>query len=309
MAKAEAIGNRRGGTPAAATSNVFAFAWRESHRHQPWLGLLALSIFPLTMAPLELQRRMVDQAIGGQELELLLWLGAAYLAVVLLQGVLKYALHVWRSMVSERTILNLRRALHEHGRGETGETVSMVASEVERVGGFIGEAFSEPVLQGGVLIAVFGYMLVVEPTIALISLCFFVPQAVLVPPIQRVINRRARRKVKLVRELGDQIVESQSGAPDVYDDTTSKVYRVRMSYFRLKFLVKFLSNLINHLGPLSVLVVGGYLAINGETTLGTIVAFISGFERMAEPSRQMVAYYHLASETQVQYRLLAQQIS
>jgi ABC-type bacteriocin/lantibiotic exporter with double-glycine peptidase domain len=309
MAKAEAIGNRRGGTPATALSNVFAFAWRESRRHQPWLCLLALSIFPLTMAPLELQRRMVDQAIGGQEFELLLWLGAAYFAVVLLQGVLKYALHVWRSMVSERTILNLRRALHERGRGEGGETVSMVASEVERVGGFIGEAFSEPVLQCGVLIAVFGYMLVVEPTIALISLCFFVPQAVIVPPIQRVINRRARRKVKLVRELGAQIVEGQSGDAEAYDDTTSKVYRVRMSYFRLKFLVKFLSNLINHLGPLSVLVIGGYLAINGETTLGTIVAFISGFERMAEPSRQLVAYYHLASETQVQYRLLAQQIS
>jgi hypothetical protein len=29
---------------------------------------------------------------------------------------------------------------------------------------------------------------------------------------------------------------------------------------------------------------------------------------MAEPSRQLVAYYHLASETQVQYRLLARQI-
>jgi ABC-type bacteriocin/lantibiotic exporter with double-glycine peptidase domain len=309
MAKAEAIGNRRGGTPAVATSNVFALAWRESRRHQPWLCLLALSIFPLTMAPLELQRRVVDQAIGGQELELLLWLGAAYLGVVLLQGVLKYALHVWRSMVSERAILNLRRALHERGRGEGGETVSMVASEVERVGGFIGEAFSEPVLQGGILIAVFGYMLVVEPMIALISLCFFLPQAVIVPPIQRVINRHARRKVKLVRDLGDQIVEGQSGDAEAFNDTTSKVYRVRMSYFRLKFLVKFLSNLINHLGPLSVLVIGGYLAINGETTVGTIVAFISGFERMAEPSRQLIAYYHLASETQVQYHLLAQQIS
>jgi hypothetical protein len=29
---------------------------------------------------------------------------------------------------------------------------------------------------------------------------------------------------------------------------------------------------------------------------------------MAEPSRQLIAYYHLASETQVQHRLLAQQL-
>ena len=227
---------------------------------------------------------------------------------MLLQGALKYALNVWRGMVSERTILRLRQALHERGRGEQGETVSMVASEVERVGGFVGKSFSEPVLQGGILIGVFGYMLVVEPIIALISLCFFLPQLVFVPLIQRVINRRARRKVKLVRELGDQIVDGEAGDAGAYDHTTRRVYRVRMSYFRLKFLVKFLSNLINHMGPLSVLVVGGWLAINGETTVGTIVAFISGFERMAEPSRQLIAYYHLASETQVQHRLLAQQL-
>jgi ABC-type bacteriocin/lantibiotic exporter with double-glycine peptidase domain len=285
MARAEALEAREPDTAAAASSNVFAFAWRESRRHQPWLCLLALSIFPLTMAPLELQRRMVDQAIGRQELQLLFWLGAAYLGVVLLQGALKYALQVWRSMVSECTVLRLRQSLHERGRGEQGETVSMVASEVERVGGFIGESFSEPVLQGGILVGVFGYMLVVEPVIALISLCFFLPQAIVVPLIQRVINRRARRKVNLVRELGDQIVEGDAGDPGAYDHTTRRVYRMRMSYYRLKFLVKFLSNLINHLGPLSVLVVGAWLAINGETTVGTIVAFISGSS--AWPSRRV----------------------
>ena len=47
-----------------------------------------------------------------------------------------------------------------------------MASEAERVGGFVGEAFSQPLLQGGRLVAVLGYMLVVEPTIALVSLVF-----------------------------------------------------------------------------------------------------------------------------------------
>lgn len=153
----EASAEARGG-------NVFAFAWRQSRRHQPWLCLLAVLIFPLTMVPLELQRRIIDRAIGDQNLDLLLWLGAIYLGVVLLQGGLKYLLRVYAGMVSERTTLDLRRAVHaqDAGGGE-GETVSIVASEAERVGGFVGEAFSEPILQGGILIAVLGYMLVVEP--------------------------------------------------------------------------------------------------------------------------------------------------
>jgi ABC-type bacteriocin/lantibiotic exporter with double-glycine peptidase domain len=76
--------------------NVFAFAWRQSRRHQPWLCLLAALIFPLTMVPLELQRRIVDRAIGNQNLDLLLWLGAIYLAVALLQAGLKYLLRLYR---------------------------------------------------------------------------------------------------------------------------------------------------------------------------------------------------------------------
>jgi ABC-type bacteriocin/lantibiotic exporter with double-glycine peptidase domain len=281
---------------------IFAFAWRQSRRHQPWLCLLAAVIFPLTMVPLELQRRIIDRAIGNQNLELLFWLGAIYLGTVVLQGGLKYLLRVFGAFVSEHATLHLRRTAHG-GHDQQGETVSIVASEVERVGGFVGESFSEPILQGGILVAVFGYMLVVEPTIALVSLCFFVPQIVLAPMIQRFINRRALRKVELVRELGEQIVDSVELAD--YHRTARRVYGVRMSYYRWKFFSKLLTNFMNHLAPVSVLMVGGYLVINGGTTVGTIVAFISGFERMADPSRQLIAYYRLASESQVQYRLVA----
>jgi ABC-type bacteriocin/lantibiotic exporter with double-glycine peptidase domain len=292
----------------ARASNVFALAWRQSRRHQPWLCLLAVLIIPLTMVPLELQRRIIDRAIGGQNLDLLLWLGAIYLAVALLQGGLKYLLRLYRGMVGERTVLNLRQAVQSRGaRGVEGETVSIVASEVERVGGFVGEAFSEPVLQGGVLVVVLGYMLVVEPTIALVGLAFFLPQILLAPIIQGFINRLARRKVELVRELGDQIVD---GAPDSrYAGTSQQVYAVRVSYYRFKFAIKLMNNVMNHLAPLTVLMAGGYLAINGETTVGTIVAFISGFERMAEPSRELLAYYHLASESQAQYGLIERHVA
>ena len=288
--------------------SVFGFSWRESGQHQPWLCLLAVLVFPLTMVPLELQRRIIDRAIGDQNLDLLFWLGALYLGTVVLQGGLKYLLRIYRAFVGERATLKLRGAVHkEEAHDEQGQTVSIVASEVERVGGFVGESFSEPVLQGGILVAVFGYMLVVEPTMALVSLCFFLPQILLVPLIQRFVNRRALRKVELVRELGEQIVD-RAGRDD-YERTAHRVYGVRMSYYRWKFLSKLLTNLMNHLAPLSVLMVGGYLVINGETTVGTIVAFISGFERMADPSRQLIAYYRLASESQVQYRLIAERLA
>jgi len=304
-----------------APPSIFGYVWRTSGRQQIGLCLLAAVTFPLTMAPLELQRRIVNDAIGGEDLRWLLLLGGVYGAVVLLQGGLKYALRVWRGWVSEQVIRRMRqrialqaveRARDREGEPiDEGEMIPMAAREVERVGGFVGDSLSEPVLQGGILVAIIGYMLVVEPVIALVSLAFFMPQLIVVPLIQRVLNRRARDKVRTVRELGERIADNELCVAhcDEHDDQIERIYANRMSYYRLKFLLKLLVNLFNHLAPLSVLMVGGYLVIEGRTTVGTIVAFISGFERLAEPARQLLAHYRLAAEAQVQYRLLSDRLT
>jgi ABC-type bacteriocin/lantibiotic exporter with double-glycine peptidase domain len=297
----------------ALPDGLFRYVWQESRAQQVWLCLLA-AVFPLTMVPLELQRRIIDQAIGNEDLRLLALLGAVYLAVVLVQGGLKYLLRFYRGVVSERAIRSLRCMIQETrpasgaaARDDTGrgEIVSIISSEVERVGGFVGEAFSEPVLQIGIFVSILGYMLFVEPLVALISLSFFVPQLIFVPLLQKVVNRRARQKVELVRELGELVVAPHDDAGARYRDRIDRIYGVRLQYYALKFLIKFLNNLMNHLAPLSVLMVGGYLVTTGATTVGTVVAFISGFQRLADPSRELLAYYRLAAETRVQYRLIA----
>jgi len=297
------------------------YIWRVTGRQQVCLTLLAGLVFPLTMAPLELQRRIVNDAIGGGDMRWLLMLGGAYLGVVLLQGGLKYALRVWRGRVSEQVIRRMRQRLAltavenaRGGRGEAideGEMIPMASREVERVGGFVGASFSEPTLQTGILLSIVGYMLVVEPVVALFSLGFFVPQLILVPVMQRVLNRRARDKVRIVRELGERIAERELGVEhcEEHEDQIERIYRNRMSYYRLKFLLKLLTNLFNHLAPISVLVVGGYFVIEGRTTVGTVVAFMTGFERMADPARQLLAHYRLAAEARVQYRLLAERLA
>ena len=301
----------------ALPDGLLRYVWQEGAWQQIRLCLLAGLVFPLTMVPLELQRRIVDRAIGNENLRLLVLLGAVYFAAVLLQGALKYLLRFYRGVVSERAIRLLRQRLQaavasrgDRADGEgRGETVSIVTAEVERVGRFLGEALSEPVLQIGIFVSILGYMLVVEPLVALVSLLFFVPQLIFVPLLQRLVNRRARRKVELLREVGELIVGASADQDDRYQDRLGWIYRVRLQYYALKFLIKLLNNLLNQLAPLAVLMVGGWLVIDGETTVGVVVAFITGFMRLAEPSRELLAYYRLAAETGVQYRLITRWLS
>jgi hypothetical protein len=69
--------------------SLYRYIWTISGRDQIGLCLLTLLVFPLSMAPLELQRRIINDAIDGADLRLLLVLCAAYLGVIIVQGGLK----------------------------------------------------------------------------------------------------------------------------------------------------------------------------------------------------------------------------
>ena len=308
------------GDPKPASSLV-RFVWRMSGRHQIAISALALMVALLSMVPLELQRRIINHAIGDRDVDLLMFLGGCYLALILLQGGFKYCLRLYQGWIGESAIRYCRNHLfgvHKERQGDTeenadGQAVSIIGAEIEQVGGFVGEAFAAPVVNGGILVAIFGYMLIVEPIIAGISILFFIPQIFTLPLIQRYINRLTKRRITMLRELGDLVADdADEGSDDRSEEdhqaVLKAIYRNRIRIYILKFAGKALVNLMSALAPLSALVVGGYLAIQDATTIGVIVAFISGFERMANPMTELVAYYRLAAQTRVKHDKIAEWI-
>src|SRR3546814_3910005 len=134
----------------------------------------------------------------------LLWLLACgYLAVLLVQGVTKYAMHMYQSWLSESAIrynrAHLTRLYEQRDGGDGGhhggEAVSIIGAEIDRLGGFVGEGLSQTVVNGGMLLAMGGYMLVVEPPVASISMVIIVPQIILMPLLQSRINRLMERQI------------------------------------------------------------------------------------------------------------------
>lgn len=63
-------------------------------RGQILLIMLTALVFPLSMAPLELQRRIINDAINGADVDLLLLLGGGYLAYMLVHGGLKFLMTI-----------------------------------------------------------------------------------------------------------------------------------------------------------------------------------------------------------------------
>lgn len=285
------------------------YIWKMSGKHQLVLCFLAMLSTLINLIPLELQRRIIDEAIENKSIENLINFVIAYVISLLAYQIIKLIFRIYQGWVAESTIKNTRKDLlkiYSNGLKKSekdGQAVSVISTEVESIGTYVGEHISDASSNIMMLFGVTAYMFIVEPQIAFFALLFFIPQVALVPFMQKLLNRLIKKRVKLVRTFSDtisDITKPIEEAPTVL----KSIYLNRMRFTFVKYTMKALINFLNTLGPLTVLIYGGYLAIQGNTTVGIIVAFLSGFQRMSGPVRGLIGFYRLTAQTDVQYHML-----
>jgi ABC-type bacteriocin/lantibiotic exporter with double-glycine peptidase domain len=293
--------------------DLYRYIWKVSARQQVLLSLLAVALFLIELVPLELQRRIVNGAVEGRGFELVGLLCLVYAAVALLHGGLKLVMNVYRGSVTEAANKRLRMQMNPSSTGEEGVKISMIVSEVESVGGFIGSSFSEPMLNAGMLLSIFGYMLFTQPWMALVAFLIFFPQLLFIPFLQEAINRRTKRRIETMRALSVDIVNEAADRGGVRTHQTfrqriANVYRLNMQIFVRKYGMNFLMNLHHQVGVIGILAVGGWLVLQGKTEVGTIVAFISGLSRMNDPWGDLVDFFRNLTNTDLKFRMIVAEL-
>jgi len=234
-------------------TDLYRFIWRNSSRQQIIACLVALLTLPLTLAPIELQRRMIDDAITNSDLEQLLFLVGIYAIVIILQQGVKFTYNVLRGRMSEhlnrimrgRIISLAKVGEQEEGSVNDGDTVSMLTGEVEPVGGFGGDAYAQIVTEGGVLLTIFAYMIYTEFWLALVAIAAFVPQAIATPLIQDRINAQSAARVEEIRAVGSNVLDVRKGDERKRDRARARIARIfdiRLLIFKLKFGLKAVLN-------------------------------------------------------------------
>lgn len=300
--------------------DLYRYIWSISARDQVLLSIMSVGVFLLELAPLELQRRIVNGAVAHHPYRSIAILCGVYLAVSLVHGGLKLVTNVYRGSVGEKTNRHLRMQLApapepdaKGPEGDAGVRISIVLSETEAVGGFAGGSFAEPVLNAGILLSVFGYMLYVQPWMALVALLMLSPQLLFIPALQESINRRTERRIETLRALSNAIVDEAAGngtasTHHTYRRRIGFVYLLNVQIFIRKFGINFLMNLLYSLGVIGILAVGGWLMLQDRTDAGTIVAFISGLNKMNVPWRDLMNWFRDLTNAGTKYRLIATQL-
>jgi ABC-type multidrug transport system fused ATPase/permease subunit len=282
-------------------------------RHQAVLVLLSIMLFAVGILPLEVQRRIINGATQDSTFNAILVLVFAYLGLMATEGAIKLVLNIYRGWIGEVAIRWLRMAVLEvrgrHLEGQTtlaeGVEMSIMLAEAEPVGGFVGTSISEPILQAGILLTVGSYMIYLQPLLALAVAVVFVPQAILVPILQGLINQRVKTKITVMRHLSEEMVDHQS--PKASQHQAARVQRLfstNMSIYRLKYSLNFLMNLMFQFGYAGIFALGGYYVVTGKTEIGTVVAFVAGLNKISDPWGALVDWYRDLRVTQVKYELI-----
>lgn len=296
---------------------LFGFVMRVSGRHQIWIALLAVLLFIADTIPLEVQRRLVNAAVKGGNFRNVLTLAILFAVLALVQGLLKIGLNLYRNWTGESAVRWLRNQISSVAQrpdsalpsGKAGGVeIAMVVAEVDPIGGFVGSSISDPILQSGILLSVFGYLVYLQPLMALVALLVFLPQCFLVPLMQGAINRRVGARIWILRKISIMLVDTVR-RDDKTNNSQSKrvdqVFGLNMSIYELKFVLNFIMNGLSALGTAVILGIGGYLVVEGKTEIGTVVAFVSGLAKINDPWGDLVNWYRDYRVIQARYRLVA----
>ncbi len=296
--------------------SLYGFIWQISSRNQIQLCILAAALLPLSLLPLELQRIIVDDGIVKADLHVLLTVGLIYFVALIAHAALKYVFSVYQASVGEGVVRFLRhrinRAESHELRARVGSRITLAASEVEQVGGFAGYAVSVPVFEAGMLVTVVAYMLWLEPLMAGIAFLALLPSLLVTPVLQSRINRHLRMRISAVRRLSDHLLHVEPDSATRRGKRAERLiewaYGHHICMFALKHLAKGLTHLMGMIGPLAILMVGGWFVMRGEAELGTVVAFISGVERLTTPAQELLNFYRRMTQAAVRYGLVVKTV-
>lgn len=301
------------------------FSWI-LHRHWPLQLLLLLiilaSIF-FRVVPLELQKRIINIAIELKKTDLLILYCGLYIGAAILFSSLKFVINMLQAYIGQKILLEMRDQLYQHilglplqffRRTQPGTVMSSLIGELGAVSGFLGSALAVPLTSVLTLLSFAGYMIFLNPKLALISLAVYPVEIIIIPLLQKRFNRLNANRVDENRSMSNVVSEAISGIHEIQGNASYRLERDKFGLFadRLfslakrmywyKFGIKFYNNLFQNIGPFFLFLVGGYFTIQGQLTLGALVAFLSAFEKIYDPVKELISYYEEFQDAQVRYQ-------
>lgn len=283
---------------------------------KPYRGSLALAILiiliqsSLSLIPPLVLRTIIDEALPNKDLvalaTLVAWSIAATIGINLLQVGQSY-LNQW---IAKHIIFNLKNALYHHLQGmsmryftsaKPGDISARLSSDVDGIQDIFNSTVVNALNSGFTLISTTVVLIVMNWKLGLLSLAVL-PLFIL--PTRKVGKARwkiAQKSQEKISELY-QIVQETLGISGVllmkiftkeadhrkaFETTHRDLIKLQLKETLIGRWFMMTIQIFMTIGPMLVYFYGGYLMIQGELTVGAIVAFVALLNRLYGPVTQL----------------------
>jgi ATP-binding cassette subfamily B protein len=279
---------------------------------KPGLIVLATVIImaSLALTPALLIRSVIDVAIPDKRLLMLLFLALGMIAAPGIAGLVSVIQTRFSAQIAQSIVFDLRTSMFSHlqslslrffTQAKTGEVMSRLSNDVTNINRVVTDTITQSVMQVFVLISTVSVILLMEWRLALVALAVM-PFAV--GSARRVGHRRYDLQKESQIKLADlnaimQETLNVAGfllmkafAKETYErirfgNKAAEVMDVQIRTNMLGRWFRMILQVLEAIGPALVYLYGGYLVMQGEMSLGTLVAFATLLVRLYQPMSQL----------------------
>lgn len=283
------------------------------HLRPYWRGLAITTVLILIktlvgLLPPLFQRSIVDDVIGRGQVQLILPLMVGLVGVYLVVGFTDFGDQFLRHTIGEKILFDLRVRLYDHlqrlslsfyERTSTGELMSRVSNDVNALEQFMTHGTILALVAVVRLVGATAVLLVLDWRLALIAL---IPVPIIAAGL-RWFNKQTRPIYRKVRDrLGDvnarlqddlagmRVIQAfgQEGAElKRFKEASAAYMKERIASIRMWSTVFPGLGFFVDGGGILVLGAGASMVVQGQLTLGTLVAFLSYIVSFYEPIRRL----------------------
>lgn len=279
-----------------------------------------LTLVGVTAAQLAIPKiieNVIDVGLVKGKIAFLINAALIILGIGVLRSVLAFFQRYLSEYISMHVAYDLRNKLYDHiqnlsfsyhNHAQTGQLMSRCTEDVRSMQQFIGSGFIELLQIVLIMLGTVGLMLADNPKLALIA---FIPMIPLVLITTNFGRRASKMFYAIDKALGDlssrlqenvtgvQVVRAFTREPfeiDRFDQSNRELYDARITVIAEWAKIMPTTAFLVTASTLLILWFGGQMAINGEMTVGQIVAFNSYMLMLAMPARQLTWFVNSAGE-------------
>lgn len=295
---------------------------RYMHFVKPYYWQIALTIligvfkFAIPLFIPLLIKIVIDDIIGAEALssqekleQLYWWLGGTAVVFFLLRPPIEYFRQYYAQYVSNKILYDIRGYLYGHlqrlslryyANTRAGEIISRVINDVEQTKNFVMIGLMNVWLDLATILIAIGIMLSMDVSLTIVALLAFPFYALSVKYFFGRLRDLTRERSQALanvqsylheRVQGMSIIKSfalEKHEQKIFNDTNDQFLEKAIDHTKWNAKAFAVVNTITDVAPLLVIGYAGYQVIQGDLTLGTMVAFIAYIERLYNPLRRLV---------------------